>query len=154
MYTVEGSSTASFHMRSSPETAALSRFGGVKKVSPRFLERVAVTPGTSARLVNARFGMAELFGSGAFTAMSASPPPGATPRLGGLPTVWAHPAPVWLGHRCSFAGSGLEVCATLRSAVAVQINEANSAHRNGLSGHDARGLHMGVSSVKAPRTAL
>src|SRR5207248_10835851 len=65
----------------SPGTVALSRFGGVKKVSPRFLERVAVTPGKSVRLVNATFGMAELFGSGAFTAMSASPPPGATPRL-------------------------------------------------------------------------
>src|SRR5437764_1313186 len=30
-------------MRSSPGTVALSGFGGVKKVSPRFLERVAVT---------------------------------------------------------------------------------------------------------------
>src|SRR5438309_8733852 len=94
MYTVEGSSTASFHMRSSPGTVALSRFGGVKKVSPRFLERVAVTPGASVRLVNARLGMAELFGSGAFTAMSASPPPGATPRLVGLPTLLTHPPPV------------------------------------------------------------
>src|SRR5437899_6463018 len=81
-------------MRSSPGTCAESRFGGVKKVSPRFLELVAVTPGTRAKLVRARLGMAELLGSGAFTAMSASPPPGATPRLVGLPTFWAHPPPL------------------------------------------------------------
>src|SRR5260370_42223300 len=68
--------------------------GGVKKVSPRFLELVAVTPGASVRLLKARFGIAELLGSGAFTAMSASPPPGATPRLVGLPTLLTHPPPV------------------------------------------------------------
>src|SRR6266700_7064387 len=81
-------------MRSSAGTSAATTLGGVKNVSPRFLERVAVTPGASVRLVSARFGMAELFGSGAFTAMSASPPPGATPRLVGLPTFWAHPPPL------------------------------------------------------------
>src|SRR6266571_7761844 len=94
MYTVETSFTASFHMRSSAGTSAATTLGGVKNVSPRFLELVAVTPGARVRLVNARFGMAELFGSGAFTAMSASPPPGATPRLVGLPTFWAHPPPL------------------------------------------------------------
>src|SRR5881392_2245989 len=81
-------------MRSSPATCALSTFGGVKKVSPRFLELVAVTPGTRAKLVRATLGMAELLGSGAFTAMSASPPPGATPRLLGLPTLLTQPPPV------------------------------------------------------------
>src|SRR5437660_1613391 len=99
MYTVEGSSAASFHMRSSPGTNAATTFGGVKKVSPRFLELVAVTPGASVRLLKARFGMAELLGSGPFTAMSASPPPGATPRL------------VRLGQACSLAGLGEELCA-------------------------------------------
>ena len=71
-------------MRSSPGTNAATTLGGVKKVSPRFLELVAVTPGASVRLLMARFGIAELLGSGAFTAMSASPPPGATPRLLGV----------------------------------------------------------------------
>src|SRR6266481_1356187 len=94
MYTVEGSSTASFHIRSSPGTIAATTLGGVKKVSPRFLELVAVTPGASVRLLKARFGIAELLGSGAFTAMSASPPPGATPRLVGLPTLLTQPPPV------------------------------------------------------------
>src|SRR5260370_34740494 len=68
--------------------------GGVKKVSPRFLELVAVTPGASVRLLKARFGIAELLGSGAFTAKSASPPPGASPRLVGLPTLLTQPPPV------------------------------------------------------------
>src|SRR5436305_1733816 len=81
-------------MRSSPATCAESKFGGVKNVSPRFLELVAVTPGTRAKLVRARLGMAELVGSGAFTAMSASPPPGARPRFVGLPTLLTHPPPV------------------------------------------------------------
>src|SRR5437879_4866403 len=94
MYTVEGSLGASFHMRSSPGTNAAMVLGGVKKVSPRLVECVAVTPGASVRLLKARFGMAELLGSGAFTAISASPPPGATPRLVGLPTFWAHPPPL------------------------------------------------------------
>src|SRR6266481_9135346 len=94
MYTVEGSSRASFHMRSSPGTSAATTLGGTKKVSPRLLERVAVTPGARVKLVKARFGMAELLGSGAFTAMSASPPPGATPRLLGLPTLLTQPPPV------------------------------------------------------------
>src|SRR6266478_7318746 len=94
MYTVEGSLTASFHMRSSPGTNAATTLGGVKKVSPRFLELVAVTPGASVRLLKARFGMAELLGSGAFTAISASPPPGATPRFVGLPTLLTQPPPV------------------------------------------------------------
>src|SRR5260370_17836488 len=94
MYTVEGSLGASFHMRSSAGTNAATTLGGVKKVSPRFLELVAVTPGARGRLVKARLGIAELLGSGAFTAKSASPPPGATPRLGGLPTLLTQPPPV------------------------------------------------------------
>src|SRR5437762_13445270 len=81
-------------MRSSPGTCAESTFGGVKKVSPRFLELVAVTPGTRAKLVRATLGMAELLGTGAFTAMSASPPPGARPRCVVLPTLLTHLAPV------------------------------------------------------------
>src|SRR6266436_6238991 len=93
MYPVEGSSAVSFHMRSSPGTNAATTLGGVKNVSPRFLELVAVTPGASVRLLKARFGMAELLGSGAFTAMSASPPPGATPRFVGLPTLLTQPPP-------------------------------------------------------------
>src|ERR1700752_4410741 len=93
MYTVEGSSKASFHMRSSPGTKAATVLGGVKKVSPRLLEWVAVTPGASVRLVKARLGMAELLGSGALTAISASPPPGARPRLVGLPTLLTQPPP-------------------------------------------------------------
>src|SRR5258706_6082316 len=93
MYTVDASFAASFHIRSSPGTNAATTFGGVKSVSPRFREFVAVTPGASVRLVNARFGIAELFGSGAFTAISASPPPGATPRFVGLPTLFAQPPP-------------------------------------------------------------
>src|ERR1700757_2543561 len=92
MYTVEGSSGASFHIRSSPGTNAATTLGGVKKVSPRLVECVAVTSG-SVKLVRARFGMAELLGSGVFTAMSASPPPGATPRLVGLPTLLTQPPP-------------------------------------------------------------
>src|SRR5258708_33299616 len=94
MYTVEGSLGASFHMRSSPGTNAATTLGGVKKVSPRFLELVAVTPGASVRLLKARFGIAELLGSGAFTAISASPPPGAAPRLVALPTLVTQPPPV------------------------------------------------------------
>src|SRR6267154_2404258 len=93
MYTVDASFGASFHIRSSPGTSAATTFGGKKNVSPRFREFVAVTPGANVRLVNARFGIAELFGSGAFTAMSPSPPPGATPRLVGLPTLFAQPPP-------------------------------------------------------------
>src|SRR5215831_10460462 len=86
--------TASFHMRSSPGTSAATTLGGVKNVSPRFLELVAVTPGARVRLVRARFGIAELFGSGALTVMSPSPPPGATPRLVGLPTLLTQPPPL------------------------------------------------------------
>src|SRR5258708_22139023 len=86
--------TASFHMRSSPGANAATTLGGVKNVSPRFLEFVAVTPGARVKLVNARFGIAELFGSGALTAMSPSPPPGAKPRFVGLPTLFTQPPPV------------------------------------------------------------
>src|SRR5712691_1748513 len=93
MYTVEGSSGASFHMRSSPGTNAATRLGGVNKTSPRFMELVAVRRAARVRLVKARFGIAELLGSGALTAMSASPPAGATPRLVGLPTLWTQPPP-------------------------------------------------------------
>src|SRR3982074_554780 len=94
MYTVEGSSSTSFHMRSSPGTNAETTLGGVKKVSPRFVELVAVTPGARVRLVNARFGMEELPGSGLLTAISASPPPGATPRFVGSPTLLTQPPPL------------------------------------------------------------
>ena len=94
MYTVEASENASFHMRSSPGTSAAATFGGVKNVSPRLREFVAVTPGASVKLVIATFGIAELFGSGPLTAMSASPPPGATPKLVGLPTLFTQPPPV------------------------------------------------------------
>src|SRR5205814_5087978 len=80
-------------MRSSPGTSAATTLGGVKNVSPRFLEFVAVTPGARVRLVIAILGIAELFGSGALIAMSASPPPGATPRLVGLPTLLTQPPP-------------------------------------------------------------
>src|SRR5260370_1933014 len=81
---------ASCHSRSSPEIAAANVLGG-KKLSARFVECVAVTPGTSDRLVTARFGILELSGSGELTAISASPPPGATPRFPALPTLLAHP---------------------------------------------------------------
>src|SRR5216683_1354547 len=81
---------ASCHSRSSPEIAAANVLGG-KKLSARFVECVAVTPGTSDRLVTARFGMLELRGSGALTAISASPPPGATPGFIRLPTLLAQP---------------------------------------------------------------
>src|SRR5438874_6240513 len=80
-------------MRSSPGISEATTLGGVKNVSPRFRELVAVTPGASVKLVSARFGIAELFGSGALTAMSPSPPPGATPRLVGLPTLLTQPPP-------------------------------------------------------------
>src|SRR5713101_6922275 len=80
---------ASFHWRSVPGTKAAATLGGLK-LSPRFVECVAVTPGASDRLVSGRFGM-RLRGSGALMARSASPPPGATPRLVRLPTLLAHP---------------------------------------------------------------
>ena|SRR5207302_7556867 len=81
---------ASFHWRSSTGIAAATTLGGLK-LSPRFVECVAVTPGASVRLVSGRFGMFEFVGSGALTAMSASPPPGAIPRLLGSPTLLAQP---------------------------------------------------------------
>src|SRR5260370_18984829 len=93
MYTVGGSLGASFHMRSSAGTNAATTLGGVKKVSPRFLELVAVTPGARVRLVKERLGIGELLGSGAFTAKSASPPPGVTPQCVGLPTLLTQPPP-------------------------------------------------------------
>src|SRR5690348_8161651 len=93
MYTVVASEEASTHIRSSPGIKLAITFGGVKNTSPRFVEWVAVTPGAKLRLVNARFGIPELLGFGAFTAMSASPPPGATPRFVVLPTLFAHPPP-------------------------------------------------------------
>src|SRR5436309_4478475 len=91
MYTVEGS-MASFHMRSSPGINVATTLGG-EKLSPRFVEWVAVTPGASVRLVRGKFGTL-VTGSGEFTAMSASPPPGASPRFSGLPTLLAHPPAV------------------------------------------------------------
>src|SRR5260370_22999402 len=81
-------------MRLDPGICAAKVLGGVKKVSRRFLELGVVIPGASVRLPRARFGIAELLGSGPFTAMSASPPPGATPRLVGLPTLLTQPPTV------------------------------------------------------------
>src|SRR5213595_2639865 len=94
MYPMEGSSAASFHMRSSPGTNAATTLGGVKKVSPRFLELVAVTPGASVRLLKARFGIAELLGSGAFTAMSAVLAILVWHRAAAMPTLLTQPPPV------------------------------------------------------------
>src|SRR6266851_1526770 len=81
---------ASCHWRSSPGTNAAATLGGLN-VSPRSVEWVAVTPGASVKLVAAKLGMLELRGSGALTAISASPPPGATPGLIRLPTLLAQP---------------------------------------------------------------
>src|SRR4029077_9371755 len=81
---------ASCHWRSSPGTKAAATFGGLN-VSPLSVECVAVTPGAKVRLVAARLGILKLRGSGALTAISASPPPGATPGLVMLPTLLAQP---------------------------------------------------------------
>src|SRR5947208_1667260 len=67
-------SVASFHMRSSPGIKAATTLGAVK-LSPRLLECVAVTRGAKVRLVRGTLGTLELLGSGAFMAISASPPP-------------------------------------------------------------------------------
>src|SRR5215472_4667079 len=80
-------------MRSSPGIRAATTLGGVKNESPRFREFVAVNPGASVRLVSARLGIAELLGSGRLTAISASPPPGATPRFVELPMLLTQPPP-------------------------------------------------------------
>src|SRR5260370_16894526 len=99
MYTVDGSLKPSIHIRSSPETIALRGCGignvfaaidETLKVFPRSVEWAAVIS-TNERLTKATFGMLELVESGPFTAMSASPPPGATPRLVRLPTLLAQP---------------------------------------------------------------
>src|SRR5712691_2904889 len=83
---------ASCHWRSSPGIKADTALG-TAKLSPRLVECVVVTPGTSARLDNGKLGILELEGSGALTAMSASPPPGATPTFIGLLTLAAQPPP-------------------------------------------------------------
>ncbi len=54
---------------------------------------MAVTPGAKVRLLTARFGI-RVIRSGALTAISASPPPGAIPRFVGVPTLLAQPPPV------------------------------------------------------------
>src|SRR5713101_319692 len=88
-YTVEVP-IASCHSRSSPATRAAATLGAVK-LSPRLVEWAAVTPGASVRLVKARLGILEFRGSEALTAISPSPPPGATPRFSGLLTLLAQP---------------------------------------------------------------
>src|SRR5229473_2522478 len=103
MYTVDGSLKPSIHIRSSPGTIALTGFGignifaaidETLKVFPRSVEWAAVTS-TNERLTKATFGIGTelytLLGSGPLTAISASPPPGATPRLPGLATLLAQP---------------------------------------------------------------
>src|SRR2546426_8426476 len=77
MYTWEGSLRPSSHMRSSNGTPAVAGFG-VLKASAWLVERLPVTS-AALRLTTARFGMLEFEGSGAFTATSPSPPPGANP---------------------------------------------------------------------------
>src|SRR5258708_34196388 len=64
-------------MRSSKGTPAVAGFG-VLKVSARLVEWLPVTS-AALRLTTARLGMLEFEGSGAFTATSPSPPPGANP---------------------------------------------------------------------------
>src|SRR5256885_583557 len=106
MATVEASSKASIHIRSSPGTCAapaLSKLIAppvaidvpILKVWPRSLELAAVTS-ANERLTKATFGIAtplKVFdGSGPFTAMSSSPPPGARPGLVRLPTLLAQPS--------------------------------------------------------------
>src|SRR5258705_13231514 len=81
-------------MRSASGINGGTKVGGVTKASARLVECVAVTSGASVRLLNGRLGIPELFGSGALTAISASPPPGATPRLVGLPTLLTQPPPL------------------------------------------------------------
>src|SRR5438445_10281727 len=83
---------ASFHWRSSPPIRAPRTFG-VENLSPRSVECVAVTPGANSRLVRGRLGI-WLIWSGPLTAISASPPPGASPRLVRLPTLFAHPSKI------------------------------------------------------------
>src|SRR5260370_39711749 len=99
MYTVDGSLKPSIHIRSSPGTIALTGFGignvfaaidETLKVFPRSVEWAAGIS-TNERLPKATFGMLELLEAGPFTAMSASQPPGATPRLGRLPTCLPQP---------------------------------------------------------------
>src|SRR5438270_4637561 len=81
---------ASFHMRSSAGISAAATLGGLKKLLPLSTDCVAVTPGAAVRLVNGIVGVFES-GFGRVTAMSASPPPGANPRLVALPVLLAHP---------------------------------------------------------------
>src|SRR6266699_421183 len=96
MYTVEGSLGASFHMRSSAGTNAATTLGGVKNVSPRFLELVAVTPGARGRLVKARLGIAELMG---LPTLLTQPPPvkPKMPHLSGWPSYLKGKVPLGLG---------------------------------------------------------
>src|SRR5258708_36443158 len=81
---------ASCHCRSSPGIKAAAILGGVKKLCPRSADCVAVTPGAAVRLVAGRFGIFDR-GLGKLMAISASPPPGANPRLVALPVLFAHP---------------------------------------------------------------
>src|SRR5438105_78173 len=79
MYTWLGSLKPLIHMRSSNGTAAVAG-SGVLKASARL---VALLPVISAavRLTTARLGVFTFDGSGAFTATSPSPPPGASPLV-------------------------------------------------------------------------
>src|SRR6266513_3865863 len=105
MAAVEASSEASIHIRSSPATCAPAGLGmliappvaddvPILKLLPRSLELAAVTS-AKERLTKAAFGIAtplNVFdGSGPFTAMSSSPPPGARPGLVRLPRLLAQP---------------------------------------------------------------
>src|SRR5436853_2381457 len=105
METVEWSSKASIQHRSSPGTCAapaLARLIAppvaidvpILKVWPRSLELAAVTS-AKERLTKATFGIATplyvFAGSGPFTAMSSSPPPGARPGLVALATLLTQP---------------------------------------------------------------
>src|SRR5260370_42576417 len=64
-------------MRSSKGTPAVAGLG-VLKVSARLVDLLPVIS-AALRLTTARLGMLEFEGSGAFTATSLSPPPGANP---------------------------------------------------------------------------
>src|SRR5882757_5668075 len=73
----EASLRPSIHMRSSNGTPVVAGLG-VLKVSARLVDLLPVTS-AALRLTTARLGMFAFEGSGAFTATSPSPPPGANP---------------------------------------------------------------------------
>src|SRR5206468_10837036 len=77
MYTWEGSLKPLIHMRSSNGTPAVAGFG-VLNASARLVELLPVTS-AAVRLTTATSGEFAFEESGAFTATSPSPPPGANP---------------------------------------------------------------------------